>query len=435
MSFPVSISLSQAGISFAAIAWIAGIVARSDVPRFPWPRLLIAGLCIYGLELLSLIFLSFSGGGLAFIKQGLSREIKDVFLILMAFWVFAFSEDEDRRKTIEKLTYIAIGILIVSGLIGIFSRYRLSNIPYHLMHGWEGNMQARYQHHAGTFLAGTPLMFHIYLPVGFLHSHLTYGALLMMAMPILFLRAMNPIIRYTSDSKKQTLIAIMIFGAACVVFMINNARSAILGTIFVIALTVYYYSRFHWKKKALYLLIPAVIALLAFGGLFIFADLLHERLRALVIALSGQQKHTDYQRVLLWNASWEVIRSHPWLGVGAGHFQESVESILLNVSKQHPGLWYANETLQRGHSHSDPLHILAIAGIPAFISYIVFFAMLIHRAIKPAGRAIFRFGAPGLLIAGLYQCYFLDDAVLLPFWLLVGLTLRETETGQTSAKS
>ncbi len=441
VSYPVSISLSQAAVVLAFCAWILGIVRGADVPRFRAPAVLIAGLAIYGFELMSLLILSTKSGGLAFLKPGLSKEIKDVFLISGAFWIFAFSETAEERRRVEKMMTIAIGILLVSGLVAVFSRYRLNHIPYHLLHGWEGTTQARYQHHAGTFFAGTPLQFHIYIPVGFLHSHLTYGALLMMAVPILFVKAAGPFLSgkvsifpfgagmsaEQKTDRSRTLFAMVVLACAGLLFMINNARSAILGTVFVLALTIYYYSRFHWKKRALWLLLPIAGVLIVFAGMVLFADLLHERLRALVVALTGQEKHTDYQRVLLWNASIEVIRDHLWLGVGAGHFQESIEALLLTQSQAHPALWYANETLQRGHSHSDPLHIQAIAGIGGFAAYITFFALLIHRTIKANGRALYRFGAAGLFIAGLYQCYLLDDAVLLPFWLYTGMMLRETE--------
>jgi O-antigen ligase len=429
VTFPLSISLSQAGVVIAAAAWmIARRRKEADAPALKAPLLLKLGLAMYAYQLLILVVHAVIKGNPDFILQGIAKETKDVFLISMAFWVYAFSEKPEREEALLRFFRIGFIILIASGLIALFSKWRLSNIPYHLTHGWEGSMHARYQHHAGTFLAGTPLMFHIYIPVGFLHSHLTFGALLMMLFPVLFLRTMDPVIRSpASIFTRRVLGAVLVLALVSFLFLINNARSAIVGMVFATSLATVYYSRYQWGKKSLLILIPALAALGSFLLLFLFRDSLHERLASLISALSGQEKHTDYQRVLLWHAAREFISQHWLIGAGAGHFQPAVEKVLLAMSQAQPGLWFANETLQRGHAHSDLLHSAAISGLGGLALYCAFFLILIWQILKqsPAGRLErWKFGAAGMLMAGLYQCYMLDDAVLLPFWILVGFVLR-----------
>lgn len=429
VSFPVSISLSQASVVIAALTWgIASARREPDAPGFEAPLVLKLGVSLYVLQLLVLLGHSFARGDFSFAAEGLKRETKDVFLMAMAFWVLAFSRDANRQSRMLRLVQIGFAILIVSGLLAVFSKWRLSNIPYHLTHGWEGSLQARYQHHAGTFLAGTPLMFHIYIPVGLLHSHLTYGALLMMFIPVLFLRFMDPVIEKPASLRdRKVLLTGLVLMVCAGLFLINNARSAMVGTIFAVGTAAAWYSWLKWKKKSFLLLGPILAAIGVVALLFIFRDSLHERLAALVTALSGEEKHTDYQRVLLWHAARDLIRENWIFGVGPGHFQESVESVLLTMSQKQPGLWFANETLQRGHAHSDLLHFFAICGIGGIVVYLAFYAAVLREigrdSVHP-GLNTWRFSAIGLLPAGLYQCYMLDDAVLLPFWIMVGLLLR-----------
>ncbi|MCE9599580.1 MAG: O-antigen ligase family protein [Spirochaetia bacterium] len=312
----------------------------------------------------------------------------------------------------------------------MFSKWRLNNLPWHMMYGWEANAAHRYQHHAGTFFAGTPLMFHIYIPVGLLHSHLAFGALIMFIFPVLMFRLLDPIVESPRNIlKPETLKAGLALLIASIIFLINNARSAMIGTVFAMGLGLYLYARHYWKAKSIRVAIPIALGLIAFLTLVVFAEHLHERLYSLIISLTGQEKHTDYQRILLWNSTFSLIQNNWLFGVGPGHFQSSIEAVLLQVSQANPALWYANETLQRGHAHSDLLHFVAIAGIPCLMAYLTFFALLIHRVVKQSERSFeaWKVGAAGLLVAGLYQCYFLDDAVMLPFWIMVGLTLRVTE--------
>jgi len=356
--------------------------------------------------------------------------------MFMGLWAYAFSENGERRDRIFFLLKIACGILIFSGFVALFSKWRLNQIPYHITHGWEGTALARYQHHAGTFFGGKPWMFHIYVPIGFLHSHLSYGALLMFVLPFLFLRAVHPVI--VDPAKlftREIILATLILAMTATVFVVNNARSALMGTVFSLAIAIYAFSRHYWKEKSVRVLAPIATGCVIILLLVAFAEHLHERLYSLVISLTGQEKHTDYQRVLLWNSVFRSIAEHPLLGVGAGHLQRTVETILLESSKNNPALWYANETLQRGHAHSDLLHFTAISGIPGMLSYLVYFAMLIYRTLARGIRESYdywKFGPAGLLVAGLYQCYFQDDAVLLPFWLLVGLMLRITDESSAS---
>ncbi len=242
LTFPVSISLSQLGLVLALIGWVWWSVSlrRAGVPgplpentwRMPWlfPRELKFGLGIYGALLFSLIInaaltgfespanSSESGIGAAFTRAGdflvagLRDELKDVMLVLTAFWVLAYTSDERGRARVYRLVTGAAYVLVVSGFISIFSKFRLAKIPKHISSdGWDpafwiGTAAARLQHHAGSLFSGTSLQFDIFMPVGFMGTHLTYAALLGFVFPFLFFRVLHPFIENPRSILKPRII-------------------------------------------------------------------------------------------------------------------------------------------------------------------------------------------------------------------------------------
>jgi O-antigen ligase len=144
-------------------------------------------------------------------------------------------------------------------------------------------------------------------------------------------------------------------------------------------------------------------------------------------ALTGEEKHTDYHRSFLWQGTLDIIEENPVIGVGPGAWNDAIDATVLGYSQEHPRLWYAYEIIQRGHAHNDLMHLVAIAGPLCGLVFLCFIGLYIYRALGPSSSLEYEFWKWGPLVVffgGLYQCYFQDDEVLLPFWLLVGLALR-----------
>ena len=437
VGFPFSISLSQLGLFLAIVGWIWwGVASRnaSDLPYDTWrmplrlPRELKLGLALYGAILLSLLINALQvESPMAFFKRGFHSEFRDVFLMSMAFWVLAYSNDERGRKNLYRWLKVTLVILIGGGLIAIFSRYRLAKIPWHIVNGWDVSAAVRYQHHAGTFLGGTPLGFHIYMPVGFMGTHLTYAALVCFVFPYLFFRVLDAFIeKPRSVFQRQNFIALIILGATAMILMLNNGRSALLGMLFAIICGFYYFTRVYWKTRVLRLAPILLAALLAFGALYMVSSKVHARFDKIVSSLTGETKHTDWQRTLLWQATMDLIKEYPVVGVGAGAFQPEIEKTTLAYSKKNPRIWHAYAIIQRGHAHNDIFHFQAIAGIAGALLYVLLFLSLLYRFFSSSASReedYWKWGVVTLLAAGLFQCYFIDDEVLLPFWLFTGLAL------------
>lgn len=461
LTFPISVSISQGGLVLALAGWAAWAVLRlrqpaagdtgettdlSTAPRLPLVRhpALIFALLVYGVELISLLINAFeSNDFVGFLARGYRSELKDVFLVTMAFWTAAYASDPEQRKRLERWLLIALGILIVSGLVSIFSIYRLQKIPYHLMHGWEPGPNARLQHHIGTLFAGSAAQLHLYMPIGVMNTHLTYGGLLMMFFPVLVFRALTVLL---GDVRAGESDAATRFDArrllqpgqwiwptalalASLIFILNNGRSAIFGMLLATGVGFYVLARTGWKRRMIRLLPLVVLAIVGLVILDLAVEGVHSRFERIVGALFGQEKHTDFQRTLVWQGALQLAGQNPIFGVGPGNFEPSIIQDVVEYGQAHPHLWVAYELAQRGHAHNDMLHFLTVAGTPALLCYLLFFAFYLRQILRVPGADsnFWKWGPLAVLGAGLFQCYFQDDEVLLPFWALVGFALSSVQ--------
>lgn len=377
----------------------------------------------------------------------LKGEVKDMFMIVAAFWAVTHARDLKSRQFLWKFLMIAAAILIISGFVSLFSIYRLHKIPYHLFAGVEPGPDARLQHHAGTFFTGTALQFHVYMPVGFHNTHLTYAALLGFFLPYFLFQVMHPFILQGRDfllqwtTLKKHLLPGLILAVSAIVMIFNNGRSAILGMILASLIGVYYLTRIYWGRRILLLLLPALL----FAGSFLIvlqvSGQANERFQETVRSLTGEKKHTDYQRALVWSVAWQDFIENPFTGVGPGNFEYAVEKDIIKTGQEKPEMYYPYALIQRGHAHNDLLHLLAIGGVLPGLFYLLFWFSLIREFLKRSRfgsdslnmRAdFFRWGLLLLLGGGIFQCYFQDDEVVLPFWFLAGYFLAGSRADENS---
>ncbi len=440
LTYPWSVSISQAGLALALLGWAWWAVTRPQLPdalREQAPELpllrhpaLIAAVAIYVAQLLALLYNAATNSGelgfTAFFARGWRTELKDVFILGMAFWTAAYASTPEGRRNIPRWFTAAVIILVVAGVISIFSKWRLHKLPYHIQHGWEATAAARFQHYLLT-VGGV----HVYMPIGLTNTHLTYGGMLMLVFPFLTFRVLHVYLeRPLALLQWKHLGKIMLLGAAALVFLLNNGRSAILGMLIAVLVGLYWLGITHWGRKILRLLPILLLAVMALFAADRLSSGVHDRFEKIVGSLLGRAKHTDFQRTLVWNGTLTVIADHPVAGVGAGNFSSSIEEHIITFSREQPHLWTAYATAQRGHAHNDMLHFLAIGGPLCLLAYLLFFGLLIHAALAREEAGWWRFGVVALLVAGLFQCYMQDDEVLLPFWALVGWTLGASASSQ-----
>lgn len=457
----LSISLMSAGLALAVLGWIwESLENRKNLPANSWdvPAPFLWALALFGWLAISLLVRALAAYGgfldnslmpsgdfqafLTHLKMGWNKELKDVLLILAGLWMFAHSRDGKSRRWLLNMFLAAGIIMLIAGFVSVFTEYRLAKIPVYIQNDWQDSAEARLQHHVGTIhIAGRPL--HLFMPIGFMNTHLTYAALaglffVYLAFSLASRYVRNPWTSIRRPSFWVRATALVVLG---IVLILNNGRSALLAIVLSSAVGLYWFIRSRWKRRARALWLPAVavLGLLSISALTLMTlDQSEGRMREIATSLTGEEKHTDYQRLMVWDAAWRMAARYPLLGVGPGAFEDHVRLDILETGKAKPYLYYPYALIQRGHAHNDLFNFTALGGFPATLLFLGFWASVLYALVSSGGRArLWRFGLLVVFFGGWFQCFYLDDEVMIPFWALLGLVLpgKKRMTSESTLKS
>ena len=76
-------------------------------------------------------------------------------------------------------------------------------------------------------------------------------------------------------------------------------------------------------------------------------------------------------RLLYWQNSWEIIRQHPWLGVGTGGF----EAAYARVNQKKSPLYFPTD-----NPHNQYVLVATMVGIPGVVALLLIFAVMFRQA-------------------------------------------------------
>ncbi len=76
-------------------------------------------------------------------------------------------------------------------------------------------------------------------------------------------------------------------------------------------------------------------------------------------------------RLLYWQNSWEIIRQHPWLGVGTGGF----EAAYARVNQKKSPLYFPTD-----NPHNQYVLVATMVGIPGVVALLLIFAAMFRQA-------------------------------------------------------
>jgi O-antigen ligase len=136
----------------------------------------------------------------------------------------------------------------------------------------------------------------------------------------------------------------------------------------------------------------------------------------------------NVERFLLWETTWNMIRDYPLLGVGVGSYQR-VQSGYIREDVDIP--------MTRTHSHNNLLQVTVERGVFALFLFIwLWYCILLEgfrRLWKWRRDRDFSFalvlgcltGALGFFLDGMFQNNFGDTEVIIIFWFMTGMMLRE----------
>lgn len=344
-----------------------------------------------------------------YFTRGTNGELKDIFLF-MAFVVMTKVRSVDLPRIYRSFVALAV-VLVSTGFVSVFFEYRLAwlfNSLFRDMTTWGK------QH-----LAATVFGFPLFLPIGLMNTHLTFGGLLLFVVPWIFFRTMLTF--YNREANQKKTLWTVFLGIAFFVFLLNNARSALAGTAIAIL-----FGLFLWREKGLVIRIPVwiptTLVLLSLGTSLVLWNS-SESFRTLVGPLLGTEKHTDSGRTFIWDSTLPLVRDNPILGVGSGNYPREIERSRKLRSLEYPELAFFYEVTQRGHAHNDYFHLTAVLGIPGLLLFLALIYYILQEILGsrlPFPEIAMAVGLVGFFFAALLQCYFQDDEVVIVFWYLLG---------------
>lgn len=355
----------------------------------------------------------------------LKSEFSDIWMSLIIPVSIYFAKNTNYLFILRK-TFLASFVLITcSGFISIFTYFRLA---LYVDSGFQNLPGHRLQHYAGEIYG-----IQTYLPIGFMNTHLTYGGLLAMFFPgiLLFIGFLFRESRY--------FFAISLFFTAILslfVFFYNQSRSAWIGVLFCLCLLFYKYKNFFFsflkKKIVLFGFLIVVLVSLGVGTQLIHKNWLLQR----AVSDALKDNTTENQRYFIYKNTINLLRKHYLVGVGPNRFRELHQEESNRMIRQNEQLWYELFITPRGHAHHDILHFFSIGGLLSFSILIGFYYRLIHKILKLefTQSNILFVGCVVLYMAGFFQCYLLDDEVVLPFFALFGLFVGSSPTTDTKQK-
>jgi O-antigen ligase len=261
-----------------------------------------------------------------------------------------------------------------------------------------------------NFLGAAPLgkLGNLYRAIGTYSFYLSFAGNQLMIFAFVFVLAMN---KDTTLRKRLFYIAsLLIIGLSIVA---TQGRSTWLGVMLVIFLgTFLFYRKYFWKVTG----ISFVILLLI---LFLLPDIADRAL-----AIFSTTHHNNITRINIWQTSLLLIKDHIVIGIGPGLFHKFVE--LYKVQGFYDSL---------AHPHNDLLLVMVQSGIIGLITWVliwlVFFKKSMNYLITSSTISldvqIVRgavLAVAGILLASLFQCYFVDLENSILWWVIMGMAFQ-----------
>ncbi|TGL99586.1 O-antigen ligase family protein [Leptospira jelokensis] len=411
---PFSISLSQITGGLSLFFLFLDQIQKRKFPSFPLPLFFWVGL--YLSFLLTPLFHTESFHW----KQNIVKsEFGDIWMGLLLLHQNYLSKLEKKKLK----SYVVLGgvFLILSGIVSFVFHYRLA--PY-VMDGFR-YVEGKRLPHLLAEIKGISL----YLPIGFQSTHLTYGGLLAVYLPPVFATTYRLVRRKSSIAKFSFFFAgSLVFSAfGLVLLFLNQSRSIWIGFLLGIFLLI------QKQKTPLKKLIPWILVgsffILSILVLFYHTNWIFQRAIDDVFA----KRSLENQRIWIHKMNFSILKDNVLFGIGAGNYETSFIDYAIPIVDSIPELYYDLSITPKSHAHFDFLHGILLGGLIAFCFSIGFLWSITKNLEGVKRHFSFYLGIFVILIAGSFQCYLLDDEVLLPFMgLLALLPTRKLDLSPTS---
>ncbi|XDD55708.1 O-antigen ligase family protein [Leptospira sp. WS4.C2] len=410
---PISISLCQifAGTSlfflFLDSAW------DQKIPR--WESLFLFWILLYLSFLLTPLF----AWDLEHWKRILLKsEFGDVWMGFLLLHHFRLSRNE--KKTLKQAVAIGAIFLTVSGILSLLSPYRLA--PF-VMDGFQ-YLEGRRLPHQLANLMGIPL----HLPIGFQSTHLTYGGLLALYLPALWERTFR-ILKLVQRKSRYKIHLVLLLGFSClgvVLLFLNQSRSIWFGLLFGLVLLL------PQKKFSIKKFLPWFGTCLLGFAILLFLLYQNNWLFQRAIDDLFAKRSLENQRVWIHKMNFAILKDSFLLGIGSGNYPGEFVLRAIPLVRELPELYYDLSITPKSHAHFDFLHFWILGGVLGVFSFLSFLYLVTKNILQIPQYTLFYLGFFAIVFAGSFQCFLLDDEVLLPFLGILCL-LPKTKRGITEA--
>ncbi|TGL77420.1 O-antigen ligase family protein [Leptospira yasudae] len=420
LSFPQSVSVSQifGGLTIASATPLFFLDSESGKT---WKRIRIPFLLFFGIYL-CLFFSSlwhadrFSPFFQKFLKRS---EFGDFWMLLLFPASFLVASQEKNQIILKRFLFASASIAILLGCISLFSEVRIGKF---VANGFKYAPGDRLQHFSGNI---GPIK--LYLPIGMMNTHLTFGGLLGIFLPGLFVDWFQSVKRKRDFT--LFLKTALVFAGFGILFF-NQSRSVWLG-VFVTLLLLLLKGTFAIRKNLPQISLRSRIAagLVLFGVLISAGTLFRNNwLIQRSISQIFEVHNTENQRYYIYKNTIPLIRENWFAGVGGGNYKDSHWKESAKMIQANEQLWYELYITPRGHAHNDLLHFFTTGGIFAALLFLLFWGRMFSNFFRSdyssvQGIPILAIGILSLFPAGFFQCYLLDDEVVLPFFAFCGIFL------------
>ena len=233
---------------------------------------------------------------------------------------------------------------------------------------------------------------------GLLRAYGTFGqpnplaAYLEMSLPLLAAMTLLPAVHRTPRTVPPFLLAMMVvsIAAGTMTIVLTQSRGGWIGIGAAVVILV-------GSLPPKYQVGVAGGALAALAGLFMlgWGNVLSDRLTSILSAggervLVSPRNWANEERRAHWGTALNMVRAHPWAGVGAGGFNDAY--------REYTSEWRFR--VSRGHAHSGYLQMGAQAGIAGAVTFAAWIGSILLRLIERwrAGRPS---TADGRVVGGL----------------------------------
>jgi O-antigen ligase len=409
ITFPLSVTISQSFAVLGSLFFILDSGTKKNLLRKMKYPIFIMGTLLY-LSLLISFFKHFNSYENP-LREIIKGEFSDIWFCIVFLASGFLARDRENLKLFKISYFISLSLVLTSGIISIFTPFRLAS---YITNGFKIVEGARAQHYAGDLFG-----LHTYLPIGLMNTHLTFGGILGLFYPGLLAYF---IYKFPERKEYKNLFYSLIIFLFTVLLLYNQSRSIWMGIFFALTIMVMkwrdFLKEFINKKRLFYLFILFMIIFTT--GIYFFQKnwLLK---RALEDSISDNT--TENQRYFIYKNTLDIIYNNPFFGVGAGNFSQIHKEYSNKMAIKNPELYYELSVTPRGHAHNDLLHFFTTGGIFSATLFILFWLLNIKFFLEAEDEqdSILFSGFLVLFPSGFFQCYFLDDEVALPFFVFLGI--------------